>query len=267
MVHLFKDEERFKRALKKRHIYLFLDYDGTLAPIARTPAGAAMPDVLKDALSRLSKAGDVKIAVVSGRSLKDIKGRIGLKNIVYVGNHGFEIEGPKMRFESPVSVKYKTLLKSLKSRLKKNLARIKGVLIEDKDYSLSIHYRLVDKKHVPVLKALFHESTIRDEVRNNIATGTGKMLLEVRPPVDWDKGKAVSWLLDRQRSILKQRAHRIFPVYVGDDVTDEDAFKTLKDEGLTIFVGRPKKSLAKYYLNDTAEVNQLLKLILEEKRA
>jgi len=118
----------------------------------------------------------------------------------------------------------------------------------------------VDKKNIPQVKTIFHETVILYLVRNKIKIKTGKMVLEVRPPSEWDKGKIVLWLLVRQKFALKDKS--FVPIYIGDDKTDEDAFKVLKNNGITIFVGKPKPSYAQYYLKDTNEVKEFLKRIL-----
>lgn len=260
MKNLFRHWDKLKEELGNRYIMLFLDYDGTLTPIVSTPEKAFISQEVKELLSELSKSPKCKLAIISGRALKDIKNIIGLKGIIYSGNHGLEIKGPKIKFATPVSARYKAILKHLKNSLKKKLPFIKGAFVEDKGLSLSLHYRLVDKKNIPQVKTIFHEAIILYLVRNKIKIKTGKMVLEVRPPSEWDKGKVVLWLLTRQRFALK--GSDVFPIYIGDDKTDEDAFKVLENKGVTVFVGMPKPSYAKYYLKDTSEVKEFLKRLL-----
>ena len=259
--YLFSCRRKIRALLKNKFIYLFLDYDGTLAPIVNTPGNAAIPKKTKGLLRQLSGMPDCKIAIISGRALNDISSRLGLKNIVYVGNHGFEIKGPKIDFKHPVPVQYRKMLEEIKYKLYKNLSLFKGVYIEDKGFSLSIHYRLADKESVPGIKAGFYDTIFLYEFKNKIQIKSGKMLLEVRPPVSWDKGKAVLWLLSR-RLFAVQDKNKVLPVYIGDDVTDEDVFKSLKSRGLTIFVGKPKNTKARFYLNDTEEVARFLREVL-----
>ncbi|MFH0913444.1 MAG: trehalose-phosphatase [Candidatus Omnitrophota bacterium] len=260
MKHLFESWDKIKKDINGKYILLFLDYDGTLSPIVNTPDEAVIPRQIQSLLDRLSGDPRCKIAVISGRSLKDIKNKVGLKNIIYSGNHGMEIESPKIKFTSPVSPGYKTILEKIKEDLSARLSVIKGALVEDKGLGLSVHYRQVDKESVALLKTLFHEAVIIHLVRNRIRVESGKMVMEVRPPVKWDKGRVVMWLLARQRFSLK--GGKIFPVYLGDDVTDEDAFRVLKNRGLTVLVGNPRPSHAQYYLKDTDEVAGFLKRVL-----
>jgi len=260
MKYLFARWVNLKKDIIDKYIILFLDYDGTLSPIADTPHQAIIPKETKALLKELTKSLRVKIAIISGRSLSDIKALVGLKDIIYAGNHGLEIEGPKIKFEPLVSLRCKAVLEQIKNDLNKRLSSINGAFVEDKGLSLSLHYRLVDKKNIPQVKAIFHETIILYLVRNKIKIKTGKMVLEVRPPSEWGKGKIVLWLLVRQKFALKDKD--VVPIYIGDDTTDEDAFKVLKNNGITIFVGKPKPSYAQYYLKDTNEVKEFLKRIL-----
>ena len=263
MKHLFEDLKKIRYILAQAYIMLFLDYDGTLVPIVESPDKAVMPEEIKGVLVELSKAPKCKIAIVSGRSLKDIKNIVGLSNILYVGNHGLEAEGGGIKFESPVSWKYKTILSTIKNNLNKKLSLICGAFVEDKGLSLAVHYRRTDKKFMPLVKAIFREATAKYLAKKEIKIRRGKMVLEVRPPIKWDKGRIILWFLTRARFQAKGRS--VMPIYMGDDATDEDAFSALKGRGLTIFVGRPRKSSAEYYLKNTGEVKKFLKMILAEK--
>ena len=260
MEYLFSAWAEIKRQLFGKFVFLFLDYDGTLAPIADTPEKAAITAEDKETLAALLRAPQCKIAIISGRRLEDIKNRIGLEGIIYVGNHGLEIEGPKLKFKSHIPSAYIRLLQRIKGDLEGKISSLMGAFIEDKGLSLSLHYRQVDKKDTPGLKTIFHETIIYHRVKDALRIKTGKMVLEIRPPVSWDKGKVALWLLARQRFALKDKTG-VLPLYIGDDVTDEDAFKALKDKGITILVGELKNSYAKYYLKDTTEVFRLLEEI------
>ncbi|MEK7867994.1 MAG: trehalose-phosphatase [Candidatus Omnitrophota bacterium] len=263
MEHLFFQLNKLKSALKDKFIFIFLDYDGTLTPIVQSPDKAIIPRKTKEILRGLSKNPHCRVSIISGRALKDIKNKIGLEGIIYAGNHGLEIDGPKIKFKSPVSSGYMTILKKIKAILKKKLSKIKGVIIEGKGLTLSVHYRLVDTKDAWLVKTIFHEALIHYIVSNKVKIRPGKKVLEIRPPIEWDKGKIVLWLLARWKFILNGTP--CIPIYIGDDATDEDAFKALKNTGLTVFVGDPGNSRAKYYLKNTQEVTEFLEQILKIK--
>ncbi|MFA4888890.1 MAG: trehalose-phosphatase [Candidatus Omnitrophota bacterium] len=260
MEYLFSHLEKLKNRLNGKFILLFLDYDGTLTPIVETPEKAVISREAKDLLKRLSKKSHCSVAIISGRSLSDIKGLIGLKDIIYAGNHGLEIEGPKIKFESQVSPRLKSIIRHIYEDAVSKFSKIKGVLIEDKGLTISVHYRLVDEKDVQEFVSIFNEIINPYIVRSKIRIDSGKKVYEIKPPLMWDKGKAVLWLLARQQFALGEK--RIFPVYIGDDVTDEDAFKALKRKGLTVFVEETGRSKADYYLKGMEEVTRFLRLIL-----
>ncbi|MBN1526430.1 MAG: trehalose-phosphatase [Candidatus Omnitrophica bacterium] len=259
MKYLFDSWKDVKRGLENKRIFVFLDYDGTLTPIAKTPSKAFISPEARSLLKRLLKNGACKIAVISGRGLGDIKKMVGVSGIIYVGNHGLEIEGPKLRFKSPLSPGFLKILEKIGRELREALSAIKGAIVEHKGLTLSVHYRMADKKDALAVKNFFYEVMEPYIVKNEAHVTFGKKVFEVRPPMRWDKGKAVMWLLARQR-FAKRDA--VKAVYIGDDVTDEDAFRVLRDKGLTIVVGRPLLSCAQYYLNNPGEVASFLKKIV-----
>lgn len=259
MVYLFSGRDKLREILKGRFIYLFLDYDGTLVPIRDTPdpERSILPPSQRNLLRNIMKR-DILLAIVSGRSLKDLKKMAGIKGVVYSGNHGMELEGPGIRFRCPIKMRLRQTVKRLGREMRNGLGRIKGVFVEDKGLTFSVHYRLAKKTDIPKVKSIVVAAAQPYVKRGQIVINEGKKILEVKPAVKWDKGKMVSWLISGKR--LKPSA--VLPVYIGDDTTDEDAFKALGPKGVTIFVGKPRKSCARYYIKSPAEVRRLLKTIL-----
>jgi len=252
--YLFDHTEKILARLKTANrIFLFLDYDGTLTPIVSHPEKAILPEEARALLLALKKNPKCLLAIVSGRSLKDIRELVGLKGVYYVGNHGLEVFAPKRGIKKLVPEEVAPELGRIRDRLNSQLKDVDGVLIEDKEWILAIHYRNVDPRQVPpIFIALKQE--IKDSVVP-LCLGHGKMVFEIRPQSMVDKGTAVLGLLDQVNQ------DGLFPVYIGDDQTDEDAFKVLKKGGITIFVGFPSNSSAKYYVKDPSEVYQFLKII------
>lgn len=263
MDYLFTQLSEVKEQLRNKFILLLLDYDGTLTPIVETPKKAVISKETKELLQRLSKNSHCALGIISGRALEDIKNTVGIKDIIYAGNHGLEIEGPKIKFESHVSPRLKSVIRNIAEELSKRLSSINGILLEDKGLTLSIHYRLVDKKDMPALETILFEVANPYTLRGKIKINSGKKVYEITPSVQWDKGKVALWLMARQQ--FASGENKVLPVYIGDDVTDEDAFKALKRKGLTIFVGGPGKSSADYYLKDAQEVARFLHLALSLK--
>lgn len=236
-------------------ILIFLDYDGTLAPIAETPQKAVMPKETRKILRKILVKKDFILAVISGRPLKDIKKRVGLKKIIYVGNHGFEIEGPAIKFSPKINEKTKKIIHYIGNTLRETFSQTKGILVEDKGLTISLHYRLCRPSKLTFVKKMFSK-TVQPFAKNfDIKINNGKKIFEIKPAVSWNKGKAVMYILNK----CQRAEHNVLPIYIGDDVTDEDAFKALRRRGITIRVGKKAKSFARFYLSSTDEVLKFLK--------
>ncbi len=239
--------------------FLFLDYDGTLTPIVKKPGMAELSRTRRNLLIKLARSPRFVVAIVSGRMLSDITKRVGIKGIYYVGNHGFEIIGPKLKFTHPKAMTTKPILRKIKQELLRRLRNINGIIIEDKVLTMSLHFRLVKTGDLKKVGRTFQEIIRPFRRAKKIRITRGKKVFEIRPNAKWHKGEAVLWLLKK----LGGR-DRIIPVYIGDDVTDEDAFRALKKQGTTFRVGKTRKTHARYRLKDVAEVYRLLELLLLE---
>ncbi len=261
MEYLFDKWNNIKPRLRDKHIFIFFDYDGTLTPIVETPDKAILSETARKLLLKMSRNSRLKLAFISGRSLKDIKNRIKIKNGIYSGNHGLEIEGPNIKFKPLVSPRYQMIIRYIKEALNKKVSSISGAFIEDKGVSLSLHYRLVPRGKWALLRNIFNEVVNPYLVRGKISIKKGKMVLEVAPSYKWNKGDTVMWLLKKHEFALKRA--KFIPIYIGDDLTDESAFKALKNKGLTICVGKTKLSEARYYLKNPGETAEFLERVLE----
>ena len=232
---------------------LFLDFDGTLSPIVEHHEDAVISEEMRELVHQLSKK--FAVAVVSGRGLSDVKKRMGLSDIFYAGSHGFEISGPKgFSKDHEEAVKVKPVFAEIEPLLKKELQHIEGIDFERKKFTLAVHYRQVKKEMEPQV----HEAITRI-LKNypKIRQSGGKKVVEIRPAIDWHKGKAVEFL-KRELSADKDP----FSIYIGDDVTDEDAFRYIAN-GVGILVGEHgQKTYADYSLEDLSEVEEFFKLLL-----
>jgi alpha,alpha-trehalase len=245
-----RDHIRQQAAVRKWGV--FLDYDGTLTPIVEHPEDATLSRSMRHTLKDLSKK--CPVAVISGRELKDIRKRVGIEDIIYAGSHGFDISGPDFTYRH--GLEFVPALDAAEQDLKKALNGIQAVRIERKTFSIAVHFRQVPEKAVEsVEKAV-------DEVIENFPslrkTG-GKKIFECRPNIDWHKGKAL--LLILEKSELERS--RILPMYIGDDLTDEDAFEVLAHDGVGIVVrDESRPTWARYALNNPAEVKQFLNFLV-----
>lgn len=265
MKYLFKDWKRIAKAAAAKEVMLFLDYDGTLTPMAPTPVQALLPPQVRKTLLEFSRTPGCSLAVVSGRALADIKKMVGLQGIFYAGNHGLEIGGPDISFENLMTPDTRAVMGKIKADLEQRLSGIPGVFLEDKHFTLSVHYRLAEEGEEPLVKKIFTRVCRPPAKAKKIRVSSGKKVLEVRPPLVWDKGNAVSWLLAKRRYALNGKD--VLPFGVGDDVTDEDVFKALKGKGVTVVVGKGRRSSARYYVENPAEVHRLIVKILELKKS
>ena len=258
MKHFLESWDAIEQKMEGQMVVLCLDYDGTLTPIADTPDLAILSSENRCLLENLAKR--CTLAIVSGRALDDVKAKVNLKNIMYIGNHGLEINGPQLHFESLTTPQGKENLDRLKNELSMELGIIQGVWIEDKGLTLSVHYRLSQETDEPLIKKLFQKICRHDIFEKKIRVTEGKKVLDVRPAIDWDKGKALLWLLAKERQV--HGIGKILPVFIGDDKTDEDALGVIAGQGVGVVVGTKGHSKAEYFLNDTCEVTESLKCIL-----
>ncbi len=235
-----------------RRLKLFLDYDGTLVPIRRTPQAAAPSGTLLELLRRAAASPCADVSLVTGRGLRDISTMLGLRGITYIANHGFQIAAPGGRWEHPGAVKLLPALRKLRIRLDGALGGWKGIIVEDKRFTLSVHYRLAGGASGPGLNRLI--SGIVAGHDGGLRITKGKKVLEIRPDLPWDKGRAVIMALGPEKPSDEPLA-----VYFGDDRTDEDAFNALRGRGVTVRVGRRGASAARYFVKDTREVHRFLR--------
>ncbi len=237
--------------LRDRRPAVFLDFDGTLAPIVDRPEQAAMDSAMRAAVERVARL--CPVAVVSGRDLPDVRQRVGLDNIHYAGSHGFDISGPGGAHQAHrKGIDALPALDAAEKMLREAVNGIDGALIDRKHFSIAVHYRLARAADVPAIERAVDEALGR---YGGLRKGHGKKVFELQPDIDWNKGAAVRWLL---QSLSLDRPD-VLPIYVGDDVTDEDAFRALADDGLGFAVlDAPRPTAAQFKLADPAEVRALL---------
>ena len=242
-------QELKARIDRARRLLLFLDFDGTLAPIVQEPKLAVLPAETRVVLDELASRETITVAIVSGRSLVDIKGRVAMPALIYAGNHGLEIEGPGLSFEHAQAAVLRGAVREITERIAAHAASLEGIEIESKGMTSSIHYRRAPRSAQIHLEALLRDIVAPNDP--NIEVREGKMVHEVRPRVDWDKGKAAVWI----RKQLDQS--EALPIVLGDDMTDENAFVAF-DDAITICVDPRQETAAEYWVQGPDDVKDFL---------
>ena len=257
MKSALEEKDAIAKLLQGRQLALMLDYDGTLTPIVRRPEEAVLSEDVRALLRELPK--HCTVAVVSGRDRRDVANMVGIDSMIYAGSHGFDIAGPGIEMQHEDAKRVLPDLNQAEASLRERLQDIEGAWVERKRFAIAIHYREVRSEQ----DAARVEQAV-DEVhrqRPALRKMGGKKIFELQPDVPWDKGYAVLWLT----SVLGLDNPGVVVIYIGDDVTDEYAFRALRsrESSLGIRVAAPESGTdAAYYLNDCDEVRQFLEMLL-----
>ncbi|KAF5947595.1 hypothetical protein HYC85_013552 [Camellia sinensis] len=273
--------EQITNYAKGKRIALFLDYDGTLSTIVDNPDCAFMSNPMRATVRNLAKY--FPTAIISGRSRDKVYEFVGLTELYYAGSHGMDIMGPvrPMSNDPPNCIRstdnqgkevnlfqpaseFLPMIDEVFRSLVEITKDINGAKVENNKFCVSVHYRNVDEQYWTTIAESVHD-ILKDYPRLRLTHG--RKVLEVRPVLDWDKGKAVEFLLE---SLGLSNCDDVLPIYIGDDRTDEDAFKVLRvgNRGYGILVSSaPKESNALYSLRDPSEVMEFLKSLVMWKKS
>ncbi|KAI4317248.1 hypothetical protein L6164_025136 [Bauhinia variegata] len=257
-------------ASKGKQIVMFLDYDGTLSPIVEDPDRAFMSDAMRKTVRKLARC--FPTAIVSGRCRDKVYNFVRLAELYYAGSHGMDIKGPttssKYNQDSEAilfqpATEFLPMIDEVYQQLVEKTKSTPGAIVENNRFCVSVHFRCVDEKK---WSELAHQ--VRSVLKGypKLRLNQGRKVLEIRPIIKWDKGNALEFLLD---SLGFANCTDVFPVYIGDDRTDEDAFKKLRDrgQGFGILVSKfPKDTCASYTLQEPDEVMDFLQRLVDWKR-
>lgn len=252
--------EVLRRLAAAPAVFCFLDYDGTLAPIAPTPAEAVALPGTTELLLRLTQAPRTSIAVVTGRSIVDVRRFIDIADIHYIGVHGLESQRPGEAVElSPKALDVRALIPEIRRRIEASIGRREGILLEDKNVAIACHYRLASRADAQAARAAVIAVVESYQSRGVPVTFIdGHEVTEVRP-AGMDKGEAVAALLASRQPALA--------VYVGDDRTDEEAFRRLPADAITVRVGDAgQETAARYVVPGPVEVQAFLRDVVAARR-
>lgn len=246
--HWFDFEKQFQRA---RQLQLFLDFDGTLAPIVSRPDQATLTASRKTLLRRMAGTPGIRLAIVSGRSLEDLFGRVKLPELWYVGNHGSEIRSPKGKTLRAYSHRDERIAGQLEREILRKLEDLPGLVVENKGPILAVHYRKVAAQRVAA--ALREVRRIAGLLVPRGVLRDGHKVLEVHVRKLPHKGKAVERILSACPAGTRG-------VCLGDDRTDQDAFRAVRRRGVSVHIGKTRRrTRADYFLRNPREVWQALR--------
>jgi trehalose 6-phosphate phosphatase len=256
--HALRDREELTRRFGGRRPAVFLDYDGTLTPIVDRPEDAVISERMRVAVRGL--AGRCPVCVVSGRDRRVVQDLMGIDDLIVAGSHGFDIWSPtEGMLEHEAGGGFEELIERVTARVREEADRIEGSLVEPKKASVALHYRLVADADRPAIAAIVDQ--VLAEYPDELKVTPGKMVYEIQPKLEWDKGKAVLYLLEA----LGLDGGDVVPIYLGDDITDEDAFRALSDRGIGVFVGQAddpelggRSTCAAFVLDSIDEVERFL---------
>ncbi|MED6183299.1 hypothetical protein PIB30_036660 [Stylosanthes scabra] len=257
---------------KGKQIVMFLDYDGTLSPIVEDPDRAFMSNSMRKTVRKLARC--FPTAIVTGRCKEKVYNFVRLAELYYAGSHGLDIKGPTTTSKytkdskaeavlfQPAS-EFLPMIDEVYQQLVDKTKSTPGAKVENNKFCVSVHFRCVDEKR---WSELLHKvkSVLKEYPKLRLTQG--RKVLEIRPTIKWDKGKALEFLLE---SLGFANCNDVFPVYIGDDRTDEDAFKKLRErgQGLGVLVSKfPKDTIASYSLQDPNEVMEFLQRLVEWKQ-
>jgi len=259
MPHLLQVWPSIRERLKNaEQVLLLSDYDGTLTPIVTQPELAVLGQKPRHTLLRLSQRDKFVVGVISGRRLSDVSSMTGLPDLVYAGNHGLEISGPGLDFVHPEAKAFGKTRGLLVQDLQRELSSLPGVLVEDKGLTISVHYRQTPDELAAEVESRFKVAVSPYLKPGGWKATAGKKVLEARPDIPWDKGKAIAYLQDAYPSAP-------LTFYFGDDLTDEDGFEEVQSSGgIAVFVGQARQpTKALHRLDSPQEVVETLQLIDE----
>lgn len=253
---LCPERELSPRLADASGLLLCTDFDGTLTPIVDDHEAAEITATNRESLRRLHGAPQVRVAVVSGRAVEDLRRRVGVEGLTYAGNHGLELHRDGRTAVHPIARKRRSSIERISEAGANRVDDVDGCVVEDKGVTASVHYRNAPEDRHDEIRATVRRAVDR-HAPDRVETATGKAVLELRPALPWDKGSVVRLLGD-------DAGRSWFTVYIGDDTTDEDAFRAIARDGLGVYVGGDDQTAASRRLPDTEAVERVLSWLADD---
>ncbi len=250
--YLYQISDRMNKA---DEIYLFLDYDGTLVSFKNRPQDVVTSEEVKTIITHLLQNQKFTIIIVTGRTLYEIKQLLDIDGLSFAALHGLQIKlSNGMNYNWKPMNNLRKILKNIKKFAEKKFQNEKGIILEDKEFTLALHYRMLNKEKIKDVVERFIEIVKVKDTNNKLDILHGSKVVEVRP-AGWNKGKALELISSNRIS------KNVLPIYIGDDTTDEDAFSYINNQGITIFVSNDtnRSTTAQYWLKDPDDVLKFLK--------
>ncbi len=254
--HALSRLDEIETAALHKELFVALDFDGTLAPINNDPDAVVISAEMKKRLKNL--VARCRVAIVTGRDLGDIRERVGLEELYYSGSHGFEIAGPPgsgLFFEA--GKEFLPALDGAEDALAILIEKTPGAVLQRKRFSISVHYRLVEESLVVELKNVVNGAV---KGLKGLVARADKKAIEILPGMKWGKGHALLWLLEA----TGMSPENSFAISLGDDITDEDTFRAVKNRGAGIIVTGtepPQSTFADYRLANTIEAGRFIEIL------
>uniref|UniRef100_A0A061R3J9 Trehalose 6-phosphate phosphatase n=1 Tax=Tetraselmis sp. GSL018 TaxID=582737 RepID=A0A061R3J9_9CHLO len=257
---ILDDFDTFCRAAHGKRLAVFLDYDGTLTPIVNNPDEAFMSDEMRESVRSVAQM--YPTAIISGRGREKVEAFVQLSELYYAGSHGLDIVGPKdednMSFQP--AAKFEPIMDAVYQQLVENVKSIEGATVEHNKFCVSLHFRNCQASDYQKVEDVANEVLLH---HSGLKFSRGRKVFEIKPEVDWNKGKALQHLLE---ALELSHADDVLSLYIGDDRTDEDAFKVLKDTGTGIGIlvsSKAKPTSAAYHLRHPEEVGEFLHRLVD----
>jgi len=249
ILSLHEDPEVRSRIAAADRLLVFLDFDGTLTPTVNDPASVRLDERTRDALTSLAEARNVHLAILSGRSMDDLRARVGIDSVIYGANHGLQINGPGIDFVDSRALSVRQDLQDLLTRIDPRVPAFRGAWVEAKELTVSVHHRSCTEDDAARLREFLLEAL--GPFAGRLELTDGKKVFEILPQTFWNKGAAAHWILMRPEN------YTALVFSFGDDCTDEHLFRTLP-EAITVKIGDGRSTAARYHMDGPEQVCEFL---------
>lgn len=250
--HLFAAWDDLTDAARKvEQIAFFTDFDGTLVPICPRPNQVRLPRRVRELLATIARKVAV-VGVVSGRKLEDVRAKVGLRKIWYVGAHGFSLYHPDNRRILLLNLRERVLIARVHRWVRRRLRGLPGIEVEPKGATIAVHYRAASPRSYLLARAVVEQALAKEP---GLRLVSGKKVWELMPDSGIDKWTAIQIILKHERK--RSSSDRWLVFYFGDDATDERVFARLR--GISVAIGRRRRTRARFFLRSPAEVSRFLK--------